>query len=541
MKRQLGPILAVLALLCAPVLWAQSDSTDSSSSSSSSSSSTSSSNPSTSTSSSNPGTSTDNSGAAATAGTPSGNASPGTAPADAGAGITSPNDPYFSNGAGNPTQNPTQLPDDSQLYPDNSQQSTNGPQSTFAHPEQLPPLSMINDVTRNTGVAVTFNTGSLSDYVWGGKGQPNYWQNIGMGAAGLAFSQIRPTSLIQLGYSAGVSISALSVGPYSSYTNLNQSGNAKILWNFARRWQMRIKDQYLYSDNPFEPFLTYVSDPTPNQPNPTVYFPQAVIEQSVGSVDISYRITAHDSINFSGTESLQNYIRGTTGLWNSYTWGGGAFYQHTFSENFSWGGGYDFYALDFGHGQSRAGVNMLETFVTYKFNHSLSVSGWIGPELTNTKDLIIIGCLPPFGCLVEEHHASQWDVAEGGTMAYQHAGNSVRVQFSHRVTDGGGVLGAVGLYQATLAYARPINRIWGFAAALMYNNSNSISHSRANQYWDSTQGTINFSRKFGESWNGAVYLLFINQSQNFYGTPGTTSTAGLGLTLRYIWGHSLGR
>ena len=35
------------------------------------------------------------------------------------------------------------------------------------------------------------------------------------------------------------------------------------------------------------------------------------------------------------------------------------------------GGGYNFSALDFGHGQSRAGVQMFEGFVMYKFNPGL--------------------------------------------------------------------------------------------------------------------------------------------------------------------------
>lgn len=529
MKRQLGSMLAVLALFCAPLAWSQSGSADGGSSSASA--------PSGSTSSG--GSSSDSSSGESTSGvgTPSGAAPGGSA---GGSGIysgTTSSDPYFQVASGG--QDGSSPSPDGQDNPDNTQSNT-GPQSTFNHPELLPPITAITDVTHNTGVVLSLNTGSLSNYVWGGSGQPSYWQNIGMWSGGIGFSQIRPTSLIQLGYTGGVSLSSLSVGPYSNYTTLNQSGNARILWNFAKRWQMRIKDTYLYTDNPFAPFLTYASDPTPNQPNPTVYFPQAVIEQNVGSVDVSYRLTAHDSITVNGSESLQNYLRGTTGLWNSYTWSGGAFFQHMFNPQFSAGFGYNFSALDFGHGQSRAGVQMFEGFITYKFNHGLSVSGWVGPEYTTTKDLIPIFCTP-YGCLIEEKHDSQWDVAEGGTVAYSHNGNSIRVQTSHRVTDGGGILGAVNLYQATLAYSRPISRVWGFAAAIMYDNSVSVSPFRSNQYWDATQGMINFSRKFGESWNGAVYLLFINQSQNFYGTPGTSSTAGLGLTLRYVWGHELGR
>jgi prophage DNA circulation protein len=111
---------------------------------------------------------------------------------------------------------------------------------------------------------------------------------------------------------------------------------------------------------------------------------------------------------------------------------------------------------------------------------------------------------------------------------------------SHSVSNGGGVLGAVNLYTATLAYARPLSRVWGFSMAAMYDNSKSISH-QVNQYWNAATGMINFTRKIGESWNASAYLLFIHQTQNFYGTPGTSSAAGLGLTLHYIWGHPLAR
>lgn len=509
MKRQLGAVIAVLALFCVPLAWAQSDSTTDTSSSSGSSTS-------------------DSSGSSSSVGVPGVTAG----------GFTDPSFQTGQTGSADPSQSDSG--DGSQSNPDGTQTST-GPQSTFTHPEHLPPLGMINDVTKNTGLALTMNVGTLNNYVFGGKGQGgDYWENMLMTNGGVAFSQIRDTSLVQLGYTGGVSLTSLTFGPSSTFTTLNQTGNARILWNFLPRWQLRIKENYLYSDDPFAPFLEYVGNPTPNQPNPTIFFPNAVIEQNVATADISYRLSAHDSLDFQGAESLQHYIRGASGLWNSYTWSGGGFYQHTFSSKLAAGGGYNFSALDFGHGQSRAGVQMFEGFVMYKFNPGLSVSGWIGPELTATKDLVTLTCIPPFGCLIEEVHRKQWNVAEGGTVSYLHNGNSVRMQFSHSVTDGGGVLGAVSLYTATIAYARPLNRLWGFSMAGMYDNSKSISH-QIGQYWNAAQGMINLTRKIGDSWNSSVYLLFIHQTQNFYGTPGTSSAAGVGLTVRYIWGHSLGR
>ena len=302
MKRQLGMVLVVLALFCVPLAWAQSDSTDSSSSSS--------------------GSSASDSSGASSVGVP---------------GITAGGftDPSFQTGQSDQSASGDQSQqsdsgDGTQLNPDGTQTVT-GPQSTFNHPEQLPGLSMINDVTKNTGLGFTMNVGTLNNYVWGGQGQPNYWENMLMTNGGIAFSQLRPTSLVQLGYTGGVSLSSLTFGPSNYFTTLNQTGNARILWNFAHRWQLRIKENYLYSDDPFAPFQQYVSDPTPNQPNPTVFYPNAVIEQNTATADISYRLTAHDSLDFQGAESLQHFIRGASGLWNSYTWSGGGYYQHNFS------------------------------------------------------------------------------------------------------------------------------------------------------------------------------------------------------------------
>jgi len=398
---------------------------------------------------------------------------------------------------------------------------------------------MINDVAHNTGVGFSLNAGSLTDYVWGSHGQ-GYWQNMALWAGGVNFSQLRSTSIVQLGYIGGVNMTNITIPGATTYTQLSQQASARILWNFANHWHLKIKDNYIYTDDPFAPFLTFVSEPNPNQPNPTIYVPNAVIEQNQGSIDLSYRLTAHDSISFSGSESLQKYIRGASGLWNSYTYSGGVFYQHLFNPNLAAGFGYNYSALDFGHGQSRAGTQMFEAFAMYKFSPAFSVSGWVGPQLTNTKDLIPIFC-SPYGCLIEEMHNSQWNIAEGATVSYYKGSNSIRANFSHRVADGGGILGATEMWLATVAYARPISRLWGFSSALMFSKSDSISNIRANQYWNAAQGMMNFTRKIGESWNGSLFLLFIDQKQNFYGTPGTSATAGFGVTLRYTWGHSLGR
>ncbi len=565
MKRQLRPILAAVALLCAPLAWSQSGSSD------------------------------------AGASTPS-------APPQAGSSIwqsSTPDATQTQNGTANPSQpgaaNPSQpgtadpaqngWPDAAQQSPptpaqaawpdsssqngsadgsqngapdttsaaggggldDGSQLGLGGPQATFSHPEKLPAMTMFTDQISHTGYTFTFSAGEVAQYLSGGYGNsPGYWDNLNLVNAGLNIVQVRPKLLWSLGYNGGVSTTTGAV--YSTYSNLNQAINAHIIWAFANRWQFRFKDSYFYSDDPFQPFFTFLSAPTANNPNPVIYFPQTVLEQNQGTADITYLLGPHDSVDFYGGESFQHYLRGIAtsnnsafnpgALWNSTTYSGGVFYQHVFNPRLSGGEGYIFNALDFGHGQSRAGVQTFQTYGTYRISPRMSVSGWVGPERTGTKDIVPLICFPS-GCLIEVMHMTYWNVAEGATFSWAAPhGNSFGAQYSHSITNGGGLFGAVRYYQVVATFNRPVNRNWSFAAGAWYSNSQSVSNYEGQSYLYSRQGTITFSRKINQDWNLSSYFALVHQNQNYYGAlglPASVTTTGIGVTVQYAWNHSVGR
>ncbi len=565
MKRQLRPILAAVALLCAPLAWSQSGSSD------------------------------------AGASTPS-------APPQAGSSIwqsSTPDATQTQNGTANPSQpgaaNPSQpgtadpaqngWPDAAEQSPptpaqaawpdsssqngsadgsqngapdttsaaggggldDGSQLGLGGPQATFSHPEKLPAMTMFTDQISHTGYTFTFSAGEVAQYLSGGYGNsPGYWDNLNLVNAGLNIVQVRPKLLWSLGYNGGVSTTTGAV--YSTYSNLNQAINAHIIWAFANRWQFRFKDSYFYSDDPFQPFFTFLSAPTANNPNPVIYFPQTVLEQNQGTADITYLLGPHDSVDFYGGESFQHYLRGIAtsnnsafnpgALWNSTTYSGGVFYQHVFNPRLSGGEGYIFNALDFGHGQSRAGVQTFQTYGTYRISPRMSVSGWVGPERTGTKDIVPLICFPS-GCLIEVMHMTYWNVAEGATFSWAAPhGNSFGAQYSHSITNGGGLFGAVRYYQVVATFSRPVNRNWSFAAGAWYSDSQSVSNYEGQSYLYSRQGTITFSRKINQDWNLSSYFALVHQNQNYYGAlglPASVTTTGIGVTVQYAWNHSVGR
>jgi hypothetical protein len=525
MKRQLRPLLAAVALLCAPLAWSQSSFPDSTQNTSSSDQ--------------QQVGSTDQPQAGATNQQQAGS----TDPSQNGAASVSPSG-YgdTQSGSGDLTQSGSG---------DQSQSGLGGPQATFSHPEKLPPLNLFGDVVSHTGLSISATTGESALYTNQAGGYAGYWESYSLFGGAISIVQARPTLMWSLSYGAGLNNSL--AGSYGSYTSLNQSANGNVIWAFAKRWQLRVKDSYFYSDDPFQPFFTFLGQPTPNNPNPVYYFPQTVVEQNQGTVDLTYMLGAHDTLNFTGGESFQHYLRGLqsessgflgSSLWDSTTYSGGGYYQHQFTPQFSGGGGYNFTAMDFGHGQSRAGVQMFQLFANYKFSPRFQVSAWVGPELTGTKDIVPVFCLPD-GCLVEVQHNTYFNIAEGGNFTWTASNhNSISGQFSHSVVNGGGIFGAVKYYAATATYSRPLTRVWNFSAGFNYSNSKSISTYQGDQYLYATQGIVSASRSFSRALFFSGYCAFVHETQNYYGllgVPQTLSTSGVGFTLRYSWDHALGR
>ena len=506
MKQQLGTMLAAGMLLCASLAWSQSSGTSSSQPGSSSSSQSGSSN------SSQPGS-------------------------------FSSSQPFFTNsspstwtdqqsGSGDFTQ--------SGGGSDGTQTGSLGPQDTFNHPEQLPSLDLFNDAISHAGISINTSAGIISQRITS-NGSPSTWDSLSLLGGGISVAEARPNFFFLVNYNGGVNFSN---GYSSTLEELSQAGDANLTWNFAKRWQLRVKESYFYSNDPFEPFFSYLGQPTPNNPNPVFYYPQAIVEQNNANLDLTYELSAHDTVNFNGSEGFQRYVRGgpTTTLYNSISYSEGAFYQHQQTARLAFGGGYQFAALDFGHGESRAGVNTLEGFLSYVFSSHVQASLWIGPELTSTKDVVPVFC-NEFGCFVEIMHNSSWSVAEGGTFKWIISPkNELNVQGSRGVSNAGGILGAADIYQVTATYGRPVSRAWNLGVALQYDDSTSISNFRAAQYLKSFNGTVGFNRKlFNDAWTMSAYFALIQQNQNYFGLPDKSFTSGVGVTIRYVWDHRLGR
>jgi len=420
------------------------------------------------------------------------------------------------------------------------QQASNGPQPAFTHPENRAPLAMLDEITAHSyinfglGASVAYDTDAAAF------SYQHFPQTLFIISPSVQVRQTHPTFMWYLGAYGGFT-SSNAPGYYSTSSPSAQAG---FVYQISRHWQLAGNDQYMYTADPFTQYLVLSSPPTYNQPNPTTYLPLTTTETNYGNIDLTYQIDAHNSLTFTGTESFRRFLHDSYTAYNLYTWGGVVDYEHVFSARLSAGAAYSFTSLDFGHGQSRSGIQMIEFFATYRLSPHMSLTGWVGPEYTATKNEIPILCTPS-GCFIEVAHFNSWDTAFGANFGWSGVRTAATAGFYRSISDGGILLGIVQLYQVNANFTRQLTPRWTFLASMLYGNNTGHSTRFAFQHLNSFTGTAGFSRQLNPNLSATLqYVRFYETQKNLIGFAGAApkwTDNRFQFTLQYNWGHSLGR
>ena len=419
-------------------------------------------------------------------------------------------------------------------------QASGGPAPTYVHPETLPSLDFLSQAMETSGLKIGVLGGASYDSA-GGAFSPDYGSvtRLTVGPT-LELLQIRPKLQWRFDY-RGLLTDYTSGQESNLYANY---ATADILYQLAPHWQIHANDRFTYSNDPFGAIGVSAGPPSANDPNPTAYYQSATTTQNYGVLDLTNQLTAHDTLTFSGTESFRRYsnqsqsINSTFFAENLVSYGGRANYSHNFSSRLALGGGYNYTSLDFGHGQQRSGVQNIQFTVDYQISPSMTVSGWIGPQYTTTKNIILL-----FNIFPVVVHEAQWSTAGGGTFGWKGLRNSFRAGYSQQVTDGGGIIGTTQLKMVNADFRRQLAPRWDLTFAELYGHNVSVSQliSANKRRFDSTITTVTLNWKMTPEFSARFFYAYLYETQqNIYLYP-TYSDNRVGITLQYIWGHSLGR
>jgi len=362
----------------------------------------------------------------------------------------------------------------------------------------------------------------------------------------IGITQYRPKLAFTLSYDGGLGI-------YQELANSNtysQTGSADVLYQIASRWQAHASDRYSYSADPFGSYFTIVGQPSPSNPNPNIYVPFATTQQNLGELDISNQLSKYDTLTFTGVETFRRFSNYTTnisfqgGLYNLISYSGGANFNHRVSAQLSFGAGYNWTSLDFGHGQQRSGISAIQLFANYQLNRSWSISGWAGPEHITARTTLFI--FNQFAILYQ----SDWVPAFGLNIGWQDYRQAVTLGLSRQISDGGGLLATTTVYNVNAAYRRKLTAKWDGVISGIYSNNASFAASNLNKQlfpdrkYTILQSALQLTRPITPQITANFAYIYIHETQkNIYIVDASPifNDNRFSVSVSYSWNHPLGR
>jgi hypothetical protein len=425
-----------------------------------------------------------------------------------------------------------------------------GPKPAYTYPDTTPSLDFLSQSIENSSITLGIGGGFSYDSNANANslGNSNFSQNWWLFNVrpSIRIQQYRKSLTWDVGYSGGYQYQTHLAGASSNTNRFAQAANASFLWQLAKHWQLQGNDNYSYSADPFESYLTTVGTPTMNNPNPVTYFPLTQFTQNNGLLTLTDQLTKVDTLSFTGTSNLRRTstynLLTSVPFYNLVSYGGRAAYSHQLSPRLSLGAGYDFNSLDFGKGVQRSGVQTISMTADYVIRPNMTISGWVGPEYTSTKT---VACVPELidGVLqiVCIHYSSMWSTALGANFGWQSLRNSVRLGFSRSVMDGGGIIATSQVNSVTGSYRRMLTPTLDltFSGRYFHDVSTTVS---SRSYDNFNIGAV-LSYKIRKSFNASAHYSFIHQMQSNTILLGSNNyNANLvGVSLNYTWNHPLGR
>jgi hypothetical protein len=401
-----------------------------------------------------------------------------------------------------------------------------GANNTIDSGQSTPTESMVApSVVSGAGSSLAFTEEmERSNYLRGGAAatvayQDNVFSSIGNVGSDVSYTLgpfialdlTRPRYRWDFTYSPGFTF-------YQRHSSLDQTSHSLAL-NFAYRLSPHVtftaQDSFIKSSAFYGP-LALNGDTLPNplqSPNLTLIAPVANTLINSASVGISYQLGRNDMVGVTGNSSLLRYLNRNEvpGLFDSTGEGVGAYYNHRFANRNYLGVNYQFERFLTDITLLQAGITQLQTrtdsvylFYTLYLKPTLSLSAFGGPQYSDTFG----------GTIVPQR---MWSPSGGGSLSWQGKETSFAATFSRKITDGGGLPGAVRANIADASFRAQFTKTITGSVAADYATNAVLDRTFQAGFSGGLNGhsvseSVSLARAFGEHVSGSVGYLHLHQS-----------------------------
>jgi hypothetical protein len=269
--------------------------------------------------------------------------------------------------------------------------------------------------------------------------------------------------------------------------------------------------------------------------NDSVIAPLADRLSNNGNVGITYQFGANAMVGANGTFTNLHYPDPTEvpGLYDAASRGGSAFYTYRLAKQHYVGVTYQYQEL---LSYPAGGTNETQTdgfylFYTFYPAPTFSFSLFGGPQYYDAG--------PQYSSATASlvPAAQSWSPAGGASLNWQARHNNLTLSYSHSVSGGGGLIGAVELDSAAASVRQQITHHLSASLAGTYANNGVLAVSALGGH--SVSGSASLQRQVGEHLNLQAGYTRLHQNYSFFAANPDTNREWVSIT--YQFAKPLGR
>ncbi|MGH9528918.1 MAG: hypothetical protein ACRD2S_03265, partial [Terriglobales bacterium] len=322
----------------------------------------------------------------------------------------------------------------------------------------------------------------------------------------------RPRYRLDFSYSPGFTF-------YQRHSSLDQTSES-VAFNFAYRLSPHVtftaQDSLAKTSGFFGPVAFNGVDTLPNplqSANLTLIAPIADTLINTATVGVSYQFGLNDMVGVTGNSSVLRYLNRneSPGLFDSTGEGAGAYYSHRFANRNYIAVNYQFETFLSDTASLLPGTSQIETRThsiygsyTLYLKRTLSITAFGGPQYSDTFG----------GTIVPQQ---MWSPSGGGSLSWQGKETSFAASYSRRITDGGGLPGAVLANIADASFRAQLTKNLTTAVSADYATNTVLDSAFVGGFGGGLNGhsvseSVSLARTFGEHVNASAGYTHLHQS-----------------------------
>jgi hypothetical protein len=312
-------------------------------------------------------------------------------------------------------------------------------------------------------------------------------------------------------------------------------------WLVSKHSVFSAQENYILSTDPFQQFGSQPFTTTPGPivaPNQSIYLSNFRRTSSLSQAQYSCQLSAHTTFGMSGSFDLERYRNtsasgGNANLINSQVTTGQAYLSHQFSPRNQLGFQYGAQILKFQQVNARTTTHTFSIFDEVRLGPNSSLTVYAGPEYSLTSNQVELSL--GFVLVTIPVKANTWTWSGGGIYNLRGRRGAMVLNYSRRVSNGGGLTGAVELDGGSADFSWKLTQNWSWRLDLAAADNQLLAVKSGQNELRTYSAGVGLSRRIYRNMSMNLFFERVNQVGSIAGiSTGNHDVAGVSFEYNFV-------